>query len=105
MILEILKVYILLGQASTITFHHILQRHGKFNNDVTMDLMKRIVNHTGNKCPVVADTTTLSSENMIDKDEYDKINNDISHYDNLFQPGKFGASPELDVSLSQIRIV
>ena len=46
----------------------------------------------------------LSSKTMIDEDEYDIINNDISNYDNSFQSGTFGGSSEVDVSLSQPRI-
>ena len=59
--------------------------------------MKMIVNHIGN-------TMMLSSETMIDKDEFDIINIDIGHYDHLLQPGIFGGSSEVDVSLYQARI-
>ena len=45
----------------------------------------------------------LSSETMIDKEDFDIINNDFGHSD-PFQPGTFGGSSEVDVSLSQTRI-
>ena len=75
----------------------------QINNNLTMDLMKRIVNHTGNKGPVIKNTTTLSHETMIDEGEFDIISNDIGHYD-PFQPATFGGSSEVDVSLYQTRI-
>ena len=65
--------------------------------------MKRIVNHTGNKGQVIISITMLSSETMIDKDEFDRINNDIGHF-NSFEPGTFGGSSEVDVNFSQTRI-
>ena len=59
------------------------------NKYVTMDLMRRIIDHTGNKGTVIKNTMMLSSETMIDKEDFDIINNDIGHSD-PFQPGIFG---------------
>ena len=58
--------------------------------------MKKIMNHTGNKM-------ILSSETVINKDEFEIINIDIGHYDHPLQSGIFGGSPEADVNLSQGR--
>ena len=69
------------------------------NNDLTIDLMRIIANHTGNKGPVITNTMMLNSETMIDKKDYDIINNDIGH-SGPFQPGKIGGSSVVDVSLS-----
>ena len=44
--------------------------------------MKRIVNHTGNIVPVIKNTMMLSSGTMIDKEDFDIINNDFGHSDN-----------------------
>ena len=41
---------------------------------------------------------------MIDEDEYDMIDNDIGNYDNSFQPGSFGGTSQVDISLSQTRV-
>ena len=38
------------------------------NNDLTMDLMKIIIDHTGNEGPVIKNTIILSSKTMIDED-------------------------------------
>ena len=39
----------------------------KINNDLNMELMRRIVNYTGNKGPVIKNTMLLSSKTMIDE--------------------------------------
>ena len=49
--------------------------------------MKRIIDHIVNKGPVITNALTISSETMIDKDEYNIIENDIGHCDNSFQLG------------------
>ena len=76
----------------------------QINNDLTTDLMKKIIDHTEPKGPVIKNIITLSSKTMIDEDEDDRIKNDIDDYDKSFQPGTFGGSSEVDVSLSQTRI-
>ena len=64
-----------------------------------MNFMKKIVDYTGNKVPLIWNTMMLSSDTMVDKDEFDIINNDIGYSDNIFQPGTFRGSSEVDVSL------
>ena len=56
----------------------------KINNALIMDLMKRIFEHIGTKSLMIKYTMMLRSKTMIDEDEYNIINNDIGHYDNLF---------------------
>ena len=73
------------------------------NNNLTMELMRMIVNHTGNKGPVITNTMIIASETMIAKEYFDIINNDFGH-SAPFQPGTFGGLSEVDVSLSQMRI-
>ena len=65
--------------------------------------MRRIVDHTGNKGPVIKNTMMLSSKTMIDEEDDEIINNDFGH-SAQFTPGTFGGSSEVDVSLSQTRI-
>ena len=65
--------------------------------------MRRIVNHTGNKGPVIKNTMMLSCKTMIDEDDDDIINNNFGHLTQL-TPGTFEGSSEVDVSLSQTRI-
>ena len=45
----------------------------------------------------------LTSETMIDKEDFDIINNNFGHSD-PFQPGTFGGLSEVCVSLSQTSI-
>ena len=45
----------------------------------------------------------LSSETMIDKEDFDIINNYFG-YSDLFQPGTFGGSSEVDLFIFQTRI-
>ena len=54
--------------------------------------MKRILEYTGREGPVITNTLTLRSKTMIDEDEYNVIDNEISNYDNSFQPGSFGGT-------------
>ena len=68
-----------------------------------MELMRKIVDHTGNKGPGIKNTTFLSSKTMIDEEGDEIFNNDFGHSD-PFQPGTFEGSSELGVSLSQTRI-
>ena len=68
-----------------------------------MELMKRVVNHTGNIEPLIKNTMVLTYDTMIDKEDFDIINNDFGHSD-PFQPGIFGGSLEVDVSIYQKRI-
>ena len=68
-----------------------------------MDLMRRIVDQTGNKGLVIKYTMMLSSETMIDDEDDEIINNDFGHLAQ-FHPRTFGGSSEVDASLSQTRI-
>ena len=65
--------------------------------------MNMIVNHTGNKGPVIINTMMLTSENMIDKEDHEIINKYFGHSD-PFHPGTFRGSSEVDISLSQTRV-
>ena len=62
------------------------------NNNLTMDLMKRIIEYTGREGPVVTNTMILRSKTILDEDEYEMIDNRIGDYDNSFQLGSFGGS-------------
>lgn len=75
----------------------------QINKDLIMNLMRRIVDQTGNKGPVIKNTMMLSFETTIDDEDDDIINNDFGYFAQL-QPGTFGGSSEVDVSLSQTRI-
>ena len=68
--------------------------------------MKSIFEYTIREGLVVTNTTMLISKTMIDEDEdvYDMIDNGIGNYDNSFQPGSFGGSSQVGVSLSQTRL-
>ena len=55
------------------------------NNDLTMDLMRRIVNHTGNKGPVIKNRMMISCKTMIDEDNDDIIKNDFGVWLNSHQ--------------------
>ena len=68
-----------------------------------MELLKNIVNYTGNRVLVITQKMLLTSETMIDEEYFDIINNDFGH-SNPFQPGTFGVSSEVDVSISQTRV-
>ena len=69
-----------------------------------MDLVKRIFEYIGSKGPVITNTLTLRSKTLIDKDKYEIIDNEIGNYNNSFQPGSFGGTSQVDVSLSETRI-
>ena len=73
----------------------------QINKDLTMVLMRRIVNYTGNQGSVIIDTMMLSCNTMINDD--DIINNDFDHFDQFTQ-GNFGGSSAVNVSLYQTRI-
>ena len=68
-----------------------------------MYLMRRIVNHTGNKGSVIKNTMMLSCKTMIDEEDDEIINNEFGH-SAQFTPGIFGESSVVDISLSQTRI-
>ena len=74
-------------------FHHNLPPFSpevwKINIDLIMDLMRRIVDNTGNKVPVIKNTMMLSSKSMIDKEDDEMINKDFGH-SAQFTPGIFG---------------
>ena len=76
------------------SFHHTLPPFSiyiwKINNDLTMYLMKMIVDYTGTKDPVITNTLMVRSSTMVDEVEYDMIDNKIGNYDNSFQLGLFG---------------
>ena len=42
----------------------------QINNGLTMELMKRIVNHTGNIGPAITKIMMLTSETLIDKEDF-----------------------------------
>ena len=63
--------------------------------------MKLIFEYTRKYGPVITNTLILRSKTMIDKDEYDIIENGIDDYDNSFQPGSFGGDSHVYVCLSQ----
>ena len=49
--------------------------------------MKRIFEYTGTHGQVITNILILRSKTMIDEDEYEIIDNEISSYDISFQPG------------------
>ena len=75
----------------------------QINNYLAMDLVRRIVNHIGNKDPVIKNTVLLSCKTMIDEDDNDIIKNNFDYFAQ-FTPGIFGGSSEVDVILSQTKI-
>ena len=66
--------------------------------------MKSIFGYTGTYDPVITNTLTLRSKSMINEDEYKIVDNEISNYDNSFEPGLFRGTSQVDVILSQTRI-
>ena len=60
------------------SFHNSLPPYSadswQINNYLTMDLMKSIVNHTGNIGSVITNKIILHSETMIDKEDNDMTN-------------------------------
>ena len=74
----------------------------QIDNNLNTDLMRRIVDYTGNKGLVIKNTLMLSSKNMTDEEDDDIINNDFGYFAQ-FTPGIFRGSSEVDVSISQTR--
>ena len=85
-------------------FHHnpppFSPKAWQINNYLTMNLMKGMFKYIGTKGLVITNIFLLRSKTMIDKDEYDTIDNDISNSDNSFQSG----SSHVDVNIPQTMI-
>ena len=88
MIVASLNVYVI-GSSFHLNFPQFSLEAWQINNDLTIDLMKRIFEYTGTYGLVLTHILTLRSKTMIDEDEYDIIDNNIGNYDNSFQPGSF----------------
>ena len=63
-----------------------------------MESMKSIMSHTGNKGSVITNINMLTSETLIDIEDFNIINNNVGHSD-IFQPDTFGGLSEVNVSL------